>query len=185
MVGIRCLWCLLVSLVVLLVSVSAGAQSQANSVPNALVTCRPTHTLDELVLALDDAVSGPVDKDRTCLRQLLLPDAKLIPVSVAPDGKTVPHVLGVEDWIARVKGVTDRKVLYERQVKVVQESFGHIAHLWSTYEVSDSPGGQTTMRGINSIQAVSVNGEWKVQEILWQAENSADQVPPRYLPSHP
>lgn len=185
MVSIRRSWCLLVSLVVLLVSVSARAQSQANSVPNALVTCRPSHTLDELVLALDDAVSGPVDKDRTCLRQLLLPDARLIPVSVAPDGKTNPHVLGVDDWIARVQAVKDRKVLYERQVKVVQESFGHIAHLWSTYEVSDSPGGKATIRGINSIQAVFVNGEWKVQEILWQAENSVDQVPPRYLPSQP
>jgi hypothetical protein len=137
------------------------------------------------VLALDDAVSGPVDKDRTCLRQLLLPDAKLIPVSVGPDGKAVPHILGVDDWIARVKESKDRKVLYERQVKVVQESYGHIAHLWSTYEVSDTPGGKATIRGINSIQAVSVNGEWKIQEVLWQAESSSEQVPPRYLPANP
>ena len=179
----RRLQVLLAGLAVLALSPSLYAQSSAGQPATPLASCRPSHTLDELVIALDDAVSGPVDKDRSCLRQLLLSDARMIPVAVSSDGKSVPHVLAVEDWITRVKAIKDRNAFYERQVKVVQESYGHIAHLWSTYEISDTPGGKATIRGINSIQAVFTGSEWKVAEILWQQETPAEPIPPRYLSS--
>src|ERR1700751_5980051 len=69
----------------------------------AASTCPPTKTLDDLVKALDDAVGGPIDKDRTCLRQLLLPDARLIPVSKTKDGSITPHILNVDDCISPAK----------------------------------------------------------------------------------
>jgi hypothetical protein len=56
----------------------AFAQSKPaeTSVQSATATCRPATTLDELTKALDDAVSGPGNKDRTCLRDLMLTDAR-------------------------------------------------------------------------------------------------------------
>jgi hypothetical protein len=53
-----------------------------------------TATLPDLIKAVDDAVSGPGNKDRTCLRQVLTPDARLIPVSKGKDGQwaaSCPH----------------------------------------------------------------------------------------------
>lgn len=144
-------------------------------------TCPPTKTLDDLIKALDDAVSGPVDKDRTCLRQVLLPDARLIPVSKGKDGAVSPHILTVDDWIARVKA-SGHPPFYEVQVKYPAEVYGHIAHLWSTYEIRPTPDGKPEVRGINSIQAVFNGNEWKVMEILWQAETPDEPVPQKYLP---
>ena len=96
--------------------------------------CPSAKTVDELIKALDAAVSGPTDKDRTCMRQIMLPDARLIPVSKGKDGTIAPHILTLDDWITRVKGST-HKEFYEVQIKHPADVYGNIAHLWSTYEV--------------------------------------------------
>ncbi|HMD20245.1 MAG TPA: hypothetical protein VKH40_07975 [Alloacidobacterium sp.] len=147
----------------------------------AATACPSAKTLDDLVKALDDAVSGPTDKDRTCLRQLLIPEARLIPVSKGKDGSIAPHILSLDDWIARVKA-SGRKEFYEVQVKYPTDVYGHVAHLWSTYEVRPTPDGRPDIRGINSIQAFFNGSEWKVVEILWQAETPDEPIPAKYLP---
>ena len=73
-------------------------------------------------------------------------------------------------------------VFYEHQVKYSSDVYGHIAHLWSTYEIRPTPDGKAEMRGINSIQAVFNGTEWKVVEILWQAETPDESIPQKYLP---
>jgi hypothetical protein len=73
-------------------------------------------------------------------------------------------------------------VFYEHQVKYSSDVYGHIAHLWSTYEIRPTQDGKAEMRGINSIQAVFNGTEWKVVEILWQAETPDESIPQKYLP---
>ena len=152
----------------------------AKSVP-AAAACLPTTTLDELIKALDDAVSGPGDKDRTCLRQIVLPDARLMPITKAADGSFAPHILTVDDWISVVakRGSTP---FYEVQTKVKSETYGHFAHLWSTYEVRPTPDGKATVTGINSIQAVNDGTRWRVMGILWESSATAGPIPANYLP---
>jgi len=62
------------------------------------------------------------------------------------------------------------------------ETYGHLAHLWSTYELRLQPDGPPTVRGINSIQAVFDGKRWRVLEILWQAETPDLPIPEKYLP---
>jgi hypothetical protein len=145
------------------------------------VACPPTANLDQLIMAIDEAVSGPADKDRTCFRDVLLPDARLIPVSKQPDGTIAPHILTVDGWIDAVRK-RGSGVFYERQVKVKSETYGPIAHLWSTYEVRPTPDGKAEVRGINSIQAVFDGQRWRVIEITWHAETPSDPVPAQYMP---
>ena len=145
-----------------------------------------TAALDQLISAIDAAVSGPADKDRTCFRQLFLPDARLIPIRIAADGTATPVLLTVDGWIDAV-AKRGSAVFYEHQVKVRTESWAHMAHLWSTYETRTTPEGKPPEgkvldRGINSIQAVFDGKRWQVIEILWQAETPADPVPAKYLP---
>jgi len=155
---------------------AALAQTPSRASANAPVTaaCPPTATLDQLIVALDDAVTGPANKDRTCMKQLMLPGARLIPVG--PHG---PRVLTLDDWIAAVAQHGDELVA-EHQIKYQTEAFGHIAHLWSTYTTALA--GKPLARGINSIQAVYDGQSWHVQEILWQAEDATTQIPAQYLP---
>jgi hypothetical protein len=158
------------------------AQAPAAAVP----VCPSTATLDLLITAIDAAVSGPADKDRTCFRALFLPDARLIPIRIAADGTANPVVLNVDGWISAV-AKRGSQVLTERQIKVKTESWAHLAHLWSTYTTTlgsgDKPSeGQIMDRGINSIQAVYDGKQWHVIEIVWQAEKPEDPVPAKYLP---
>ncbi|HTB98624.1 MAG TPA: hypothetical protein VK716_16550 [Terracidiphilus sp.] len=143
--------------------------------------CLPTPNLDQLALAIDAAVSGPGNKDRTCLRQVLLPQARLSPVNKAPDGSFAPRLLTVDDWINAVakRGSSE---FYEVQVKVKTETYGHFAHLWSTYQIRPTPDGKPEVTGINSIQAVFDGTNWHVLSILWEADSTAGPVPEKYLP---
>ena len=143
--------------------------------------CLPTATLDELTKALDDAVSGPANKDRTCLRQILVPDARLTPVRKADDGSFAPHNLSVDDWINAV-AKRGGGAFYEVQVKVKTETYGHFAHLWSTYEIRPTPDGKPEAVGINSIQAVFDGTRWHVQSVFWESNATAGPVPEKYLP---
>ena len=147
----------------------------------ATSACPSTKTIDELIVAIDAAVSGPADKDRTCFRQLFVPGATLVPMSKGPDGNLAPRTLMVDDWIEAVKK-HGNEVFYEKQIKYTSDVFGHEAHLWSTYETRSTPDGKAIDRGINSIEAVNDGQEWKVEHILWEAERPGELVPEQYLP---
>jgi hypothetical protein len=138
-------------------------------------------TLDQLVTAIDAAITGPANRDRTCFRALFAPDARLIPVRIAKDGTATPHILSVQDWIDAVAkyGAT---VIAEHQLKVKTETWAHIAHLWSTYETQIGANSKPADRGINSIQAIYDGQQWHIVSITWQAETPADPVPEKYLP---
>jgi hypothetical protein len=147
----------------------------------AAQTCPPRNTIPEFVKALDDAVSGPGNKVRACLREMMMPDAKLIPVTRSADGQWAPHPLSVDDWIARVAKRGDN-AFYERQVKYSVQSFGQIAQLWSTFEIRPTPEGKATARGINAIQALNDGSGWRVTQIVWKDESPGDPVPAKDLP---
>ena len=154
--------------------------------PPIVVTCPSASTLDELVQAIDDAVSGPGNQDRTCFRGLFTPDARLIPIRIGADGTATPRILTVQDWIDLV-AKRGSAVFYERQVKVSAESWDHMAHLWSTYETRTTPDGKPPEgkvidRGINSIQAIFDGKQWHIIQIVWQAQTPANPVPEKYLP---
>ena len=159
-------------------SLATGARAQSNPTaasPGA-AACAPTTTLDDLTKALDDAVSGPANKDRTCLRDLLVPGARLMPVGKTPDGGVAPRNLTVDDWIqAAAKHGSEE--MYERQVRVTKKEYGHLADLWSEYEIRPSPDGTATVHGVNSIQAIYDGSRWRVVAILWESESLAGSGP--------
>ena len=161
----------------------AGAQAQSvyAGASQPPPVCFPATTLDELTQALDAAISGPRDKDRACLPELMLPEARLTPIRKQADGGFAPRILTVEDWIKAVSSQGGAPI-YEKQVKVKSETYGHFAHLWSTYEIRPTPDGKATVIGINSIQAIFDGNRWRVLSVLWEPETSAGPVPARYLP---
>lgn len=156
------------------ISVTAlGAGAQASP------ACPTIRAPRDIPAALDSAISGRADKDPACLRALFLPEGRFVPVSTGPDGKPVPRVLSVDDYIARKAKLGD-ELLAERQVKYSISEFGNVAHLWSTYVVSGN--GKQLARGVNSIQAVKTSDGWRVLEVSWQAEEKELPLPKELLP---
>ena len=129
--------------------------------------------------ALDAAITGPADKDRDCMKALLIPEARMMFVSLGADGAPSYRLETLDDWIARVKA-RGHAMLEEKQMKFHIERYGNIAHLWSSY-VLDSDGKQVA-RGINSIQAIKEAGGWRVTSIMVQAESATAPLPKKYLP---
>jgi hypothetical protein len=74
----------------LLASVTRAQQPTAGT-----TACPPSATLDDLTKALDDAVSGPRDKDRTCLRDRLLPEARSAPIRKEQESRFTPRILEI------------------------------------------------------------------------------------------
>jgi hypothetical protein len=167
---------ILATLCATLLASTLRAQSPA---PASAEACPPTATLDQLITAIDAAVSGPADKDRTCFRALFLPNARLVPIRIAKDGTATPTLLTVDDWIAAIARRGSVAVA-EHQIKVTTESWAHVAHLWSTY--TTTIGDKPADRGINSIQAIYDGQQWHILSITWQAETPTDPVPAKYLP---
>ncbi len=157
------------------------AASAASTWAQTAPSCPTTTTLPDLIKAVDEAVSGPGNKDRTCMRQLFTADARLIPLVKAPDGTWAPRILTLDDWITRV-AKRGSEAFYEHQIKYSVEEYGHMAHLWSTYQVTETPDGKPTVRGINSIQAVNDDSTWKIAQILWEAETPTEPLPAKFLP---
>ena len=153
----------------------------AQAAATGSMSCPSTARLSALTSALDEAVSGPVGKDRACLRVLLTPEARLTVITPKPDGTTTVSPLTLDNWIAHVKAA-NVPAFYEQQVKVKTDRFGHLAHLWSTYFLRMNPDAAPTVRGINSIQAVKVGGQWKILGIVWQAETASEKLPSIDLP---
>jgi hypothetical protein len=151
---------------------NAGAQPPAPACP---LPAEPA----AIPAAIDAAITGPADKDRSCIKELFLPQARLVVVANAADGALTYTVLTLDDWMARVKS-RGHAMLEEKQIKYDIETFGGIAHLWSTYALRSD--GKQVARGVNSIQAMKVTGGWRVLGIMWQAESAATPLPKELLP---
>lgn len=170
--------CLVLSM---LCAASQMRAQETEKAGTAQAACPSTATLDELVKALDAAIGGAANKDRTCLREVLLPEARLSPISKTPQNGFAPRLLTVDDWISAV-AKHGSEVFYEVQVKVKTETYGHMAHLWSTYEIRPTPDGKAEVTGINSIQAVYDGSRWRVLSVLWEPSATAGPIPEQYRP---
>src|SRR5262245_5045576 len=53
--------------------------------------------------AIDAAITGPADKDRACMKALLIPEALMTFVSLGADGAPTYTLQTLDEWIAPVK----------------------------------------------------------------------------------
>lgn len=140
-------------------------------------------TVDSIVAALYDTISGPAGKVRDWdrLRHLFRPDGRMVVHNVNKDGVLHTRVLGIEDYIARTTPVFAKDGFFESEIARTTEQFGQIAHVFTTYEARHAPGEQPFVRGINSIQLVNDGQRWWVAQLLWQPEGEKAPLPERYL----
>lgn len=140
-------------------------------------------SIDGIVAAVYDVISGPAGQARDWdrWRSLFIPEARLIPVSVRPDGAIGHRVITPEDYAASNGPFLEENGFFEVEVARVTESFGQIAHLFSTYEsrrteADDEP----FARGINSFQLMNDGTRWWVVSIMWDSERPGNAIPQKY-----
>ena len=142
-------------------------------------------TMDSIVAALYDVISGPPGKrDWDRFRSLFVPGARLIPTGVRQTGEVGSRVLTPEDYIQRSAPLLEKDGFFEREVSRRVEKFANIAHIFSTYESRHAKDdAKPFARGINSIQMMNDGKRWWIVTIFWQGEDPKNPLPADYLKS--
>jgi hypothetical protein len=141
-------------------------------------------SIDAIIAAAYDVISGPAGKrDWERERSLYYPGARLIPTAKpGANDDLAPQMLDVDGFTARVESYFSEHGFYEREIARRTEQFGHIAHVWSTYESRHSPDDpEPFMRGINSIQLFYDGSRWWIVTIYWQQESTEHPIPEEYF----
>ncbi len=142
------------------------------------------NSIEAIVAAVYDVISGPAGKKRDWdrMRSLFLPGARLIPTGPRQAGGYGSRVLGVEDYVVRGNEIFDKEGFFEKETARRVETFGNIAHVFSTYESRQSPDdAKPFARGINSIQLMNDGKRWWIVTIFWQGEDAKNPLPEKYL----
>ena len=140
-----------------------------------------TDSVDSVVHAVYAAISGPAGaRDWVRFRALFAEGARLISMRATADGPSA-LVMSPDDYAKRAGANFEKNAFYESELARRVESFGSIAHVFSTYESRRAPGDKPFARGINSFQLVKEGPAWKVMTILWDAERESNPLPEKYL----
>src|SRR6516225_9531519 len=145
----------------------------SESSTSQLADPRDVESIDAIIAAAYDVISGPAGKTRDWNRErsLFYPGALIAPTASVPgrnDVELEPQMLDVEKYIARVEPLLQRG-FYETEVTRRTEQFGRIAHVWSTYESRHDPCGPAPfMRGINSFQVFNDGKRRWILSVYWQ-----------------
>lgn len=141
-------------------------------------------SVDAIMHAVYDVISGPAGQQRNWdrFRSLFIPGARLIPTGRGPDGAPRHRVLSVEDYVTGAGANLEANGFFERELGRVQERFGNIVHLMSSYDskrTAEDP--EPFARGVNSFQLWFDGTRWWVVTIFWEAESPGHPIPERYL----
>ena len=141
-------------------------------------------TLDGILAAVYDVISGPAGaaRDWDRMRSLLRPEiARLISVGQSKTGEVAVRSLTPDEYIENASGYFANAAFFESELSRKVEKFGHIAHVFSTYQSVAEPGGEPFDRGINSFQLMWDENRWWVITIYWDRETEANPIPAKYL----
>ena len=165
-------------------SVSSANQQNSEKPNNPAANPADVESMDAIIAALYDVISGPAGKKRDWnrMKSLFIPGARLIPTGKRPSGEIASRVLDVDGYIAASGNFLETNGFFEKEIARRTETFGNIAHVFSTYEGRQKAEDQKPfLRGINSIQLMNDGKRWWVVTIFWQAETPENQLPEKYL----
>ncbi|MGD8278377.1 MAG: hypothetical protein PVH00_10145 [Gemmatimonadota bacterium] len=162
-------------------SAVSARQAESRTPPAA----RPADvaSLDAIIAAVYDVISGPAGQKRDWQRfeSLFVPGARLIPTGARPDGTGVVRVMTPSDYATSADSILAARGFFEREIHRVTESYGRIAHAFSTYESRWTPDDENPFqRGINSFQLFNDGQRWWVVSIYWDAERPGNPIPSKY-----
>ena len=164
-----------ISLLLLLISISQKSFAQKFD--------EDVKSIESIMSALTEVISGPADKERNWERfkHLFSENAKLIPTQKTELGEVTYHYWTPQEYVEMYQKNRGGTAFYEQELFRITESFGNIAHCFSTYAVSTSENGAVERRGINSIQLLKGKERWYIMSVFWSNESEEEKLPEKYL----
>lgn len=144
-----------------------------------------TSTIDQTIGSLYDVISGGKGEERDWdfLRFLFHPEARLVASGKRQSGEVGAKFVTVEEYIRTSGEWMLENGFYEHELYRVTEQFGHIAHVFTSYECFHSKDDSAPfMRGINSVQLMYTGKRWMVMGVFFTQESEDNPIPEKYLP---
>jgi len=143
-------------------------------------------TLDSTINTLYGVISGDKGEKRDwdLFKYLFRNNAKLIPSGKNKDGDIIARYMTADTYIETSGKWLIDNGFHEVEIHRITETFGNIAHVFSTYESYRNKSDKNPfMRGINSIQLLNDGKRWWIVNIYWMQESEVHPIPDKYLPN--
>lgn len=145
-------------------------------------------TVDGIIHALYDVISGPVGEERNWndFRNLFAENARMyVAVPDKDKGATLSFVTP-EDYAERNKTRFADIGFNEDELYRITNTYGAGTQVFSTYEshFTNKNGEEEITKGINNIQLYFDGDRYYIVSIFWDANAKNIQVPERYLPKN-
>ena len=103
------------------------------------------------------------------MANLFSPHARV--TRVTPEGTDYFDLRGFQEMAKEVMDLGIYTCFYEREIARSVQVFGSLAHVLSAYETKQSEhASEPLSRGVNSIQLILEDGDWKVLSLFWDEE---------------
>ena len=172
----------LIALVLLATFANAQIGNPHVDVPTIEPRSADVATLDGVIAAYYEVISGPAGQPRQWSRDrtLYIPEIRFVAMSMGKDGRPVAHKMTHQQFVDSSNAEV-LKGFYEKEVHRVTQRFGNIAHVFSTYESRLKIDGPVIARGINSIEAFWDGQRWWIASAIWDEERPDNPLPAEYL----
>jgi hypothetical protein len=173
----------------LVLAASAPAPARTNEehvdVPTIAARAEDVSTLDGVVKAYYDVISGPPGRPREWARDrtLYLPGVRFVDLKESKDGAISARIATHQEYVDRTNADLVQKGFDEREIHRETHQYGSIANIFSTYESRLKPGGSVIARGVNSLQLFHDGKRWWIVGATWQDESPKHPIPTQFLPA--
>jgi len=154
-------------------------------VPDTTARAEDVGTIDGIMKAFYDVISGPAGQPRQWSRDrtLYIPDIRFVAMSEDKSGQPRAQVVSHQQFVDSSDAVLVKEGFYETEIHRVTERFGNIAHVFSTYESRNKADGPVIARGINSAELFFDGKRWWIASNIWDDERPDNPLPAQYLPA--
>jgi hypothetical protein len=164
---------------------SARAQ-EARYVIVADVPARPEDvaSIDSIVAAFYDVISGPVGQPRQWARDrsLYIPGVRFVSTGYDREDRRTVQVMDHQQFVDATDAGFVAQGFYETEIHRVTHRVNDIAHVFSTYEMRQTPAGPVIGRGVNSLELFWDGSRWWIAGAVWIDEAPGHPLPADFLP---
>jgi hypothetical protein len=156
---------------------------RAVSVPKIAADPKDVSTIDGIVKAFYETISGPKGQPRQWGRDrtLYMPTVNYVGMNER-DGKISAGVMTHQQYVNATNGSFLTGGFHEREINRITKQFGNIAHVFSTYEFTNDDKTDKG-RGVNSIELYWDGTRWWIAFASWDEERPGSPIPKEFLPS--
>jgi len=138
-------------------------------------------SIDSILTALYNVISGPAgERDWNRFRSLFLPSATLTSAGKDRDGIIRVRPRSVEDYVRGGGSYFAQHGFFENALVSRVQTFGNVAHVFSSYESRNAAGEAPFARGINSLELAYDGKRWWIASILWDEERPDNPLPKEF-----